>query len=957
MKRLLPDRKFDKLFRFAQFLFWATLISPTYAVEKLHTFTFAGQTPITTTTLIQEGFSFEGELIGVQVSASFTNLLSSTFVADTPIDNVSLTLEAEQAMSVTLPWGSFTVDLNGPPVLSTINDLEIDDLFTLSTIIEGVGGETFSPVSLQSGQDIPITINWAPTVPITVRNFFTELPVLQGNGFFGGTSLMNITLSPIVQDIPEGWINPDGGAFQTGANWSNGASPTSGEAAIFNIPAVYTVDLSSDVRNSMAKVQNGAVKLSVEDSKYEVDQLNVIAAPGQTALLTVDRANVESTAQQGIFAREIVVGANSTLRTGDFDQLFESDPNNPLVNAREFVRVEQGGKMEVLSLSITGPGPSNGVALAQVRGFGSAMKAGYINVGQPMVSGGGPGTAGRLEVTNGGKITSPDVALQIVVDSGDATLQGSLLLSGVATSGGDTAVSEIEATIIIIGNSGRGRFDLGEGALMEVDKLVLGQSRNLNVGTESYGQANISGTGTILRSFGRDFASIIVGDRGRGELTITEGAHVEASIQLAANSDEGPQQGIVNIGGAGTRLKGVVLNVGSKGAGEMKVMDGAVVENQIAVIGELDGSLGLLSITGAETRFLSELQLTIGGDTQQTGSARMTLSEGAQATILEPDDTDGRVRIGNQGVLEVESGASLIAKTIDVNGGDIFIKDANSTLLSDFGLTLDGTLSVSEGLATVKGGQPLTIESQGVANVTEGGAVRTARLSIDQGGEFLVTGEGSQLILDASLSNGPAADETLLAGAMAVSGRLTINQNGLVAAERVVVEQGGRIDGNGGVIDAGETRLAGNAFFNQGLVAAGASPGKLTIEGDFVQEETGIIEIEIAGLLPGVEHDVLEITGEAVIDGFVVLQFVEGFAPSQGDVLKYLQVGEFADLTGVDYEVRGLLPGFEFEISRDPLSGGFQMLALNDGFAVPEPASACIALVCSVCLVLRKRAW
>lgn len=957
MKRLLPDRNVYKLFRFAQYLFLATLISPTYAVEKLHTFTFVGQTPITTTTLIQEDFTFEGELIGVQVSASFTNLLSSTFRADTAIDSESLTLEAEQAMSVTLPWGSFAVDLDGPPVLSTVTDLEMGDLFSLSTIIDGVGGETFSPVSLQSGQDIPITINWAQTVPITVRDFFTERTVLQGDGFFGGTSLMNITLSPIVQDIPEGWINPDGGAFQTGANWSTGASPTSGEVALFNLPAVYTVDLSSDVRNSMAHVQNGAVKLSVEDTKYEVDQLNVIAAPRQTALLTVDRAIVGSTAQQGIFAREIVVGANSTLRTGDFDQLVGSDRNNPLVNVAEFVRIEQGGKMEVLSLKIAGPGPSNGVALAQVQGFGSAMKASFIDVGKPITRDEGPGTAGRLEVTNGGKISSPDVFLQIVVDSGDATLQGSLLLSGVGTAGSDTAVSEIEANEIIIGKTGRGRFVLGDGALMEVDKLVLGQDRNLNLGIESYGQATISGAGTILRDFDGEFASVIVGDGGRGELTITDGAYVEASIQLAGNSDGGPQQGIVNIGGAGTRLNGLVLNVGSAGAGEMNVTDGAVVENQIAVIGERDGSLGLLSISGAETRYVSELRLSIGGDLQRTGSARMTLSEGAQATVLDRDDTDGRVKIGNQGVLEVESGASLIAKTINVNGGDIFLRDANSTLLSDFGLALNGTLSVSEGLATVKGGQPLTIESQGVANVTAGGAVRTARLFIDEGGEFLVDGDGSQLILDASLSTGPAADENLLAGAMSVSGRLTINQNGLVTADRVVVEPGGRIDGNGGVIDAGETRLAGNAFFNQGLVAAGASPGQLTIDGDFVQEETGIIEIEIAGLLPGIEHDVLQITGEAVIDGSVVLQFIDGFAPSQGDVVEYLQVGEFADLTGVDYQVRGLRPGFEFEISRDPISGGFQMLALNDGSAVPEPASACIALVCSVCLVRRKRAW
>jgi hypothetical protein len=52
-----------------------------------------------------------------------------------------------------------------------------------------------------------------------------------------------------------------------------------------------------------------------------------------------------------------------------------------------------------------------------------------------------------------------------------------------------------------------------------------------------------------------------------------------------------------------------------------------------------------------------------------------------------------------------------------------------------------------------------------------------------------------------------------------------------------------------------------------GRVAPGSSPGILTINGDYDQTNTGVLEIEVAGTSPGTQHDQLVVTGTAALDG------------------------------------------------------------------------------------------
>jgi hypothetical protein len=75
---------------------------------------------------------------------------------------------------------------------------------------------------------------------------------------------------------------------------------------------------------------------------------------------------------------------------------------------------------------------------------------------------------------------------------------------------------------------------------------------------------------------------------------------------------------------------------------------------------------------------------------------------------------------------------------------------------------------------------------------------------------------------------------------------------------------------------------------SSGTAAPGESPGTLTLEGDYVQEPEGTLEIELGGRVPDSEHDVLVVTGIATLGGTLELHLIDGFVPQIGDNFEIL---------------------------------------------------------------------
>ncbi len=167
----------------------------------------------------------------------------------------------------------------------------------------------------------------------------------------------------------------------------------------------------------------------------------------------------------------------------------------------------------------------------------------------------------------------------------------------------------------------------------------------------------------------------------------------------------------------------------------------------------------------------------------------------------------------------------------------------------------------------------LTVTS-GELNALAGDSLVTGDTVVAPNG-FQKTGPGSLFATSTFDVNGPASVET---GALFVNGRFN-------APAGFTVQPGARLGGAGLIV--------GNVT-NRGTVNPGNSPGVLTINGDFNQTNSGILEIEVAN--PNV-FDRLIVSGTAALDG--TLRAINlGKAFSFGQQIPFL----FADRITSDFD-------------------------------------------------------
>lgn len=96
----------------------------------------------------------------------------------------------------------------------------------------------------------------------------------------------------------------------------------------------------------------------------------------------------------------------------------------------------------------------------------------------------------------------------------------------------------------------------------------------------------------------------------------------------------------------------------------------------------------------------------------------------------------------------------------------------------------------------------------------------------------------------------------------------------------------------------GQPRIQGD-LVSYGAIRPGNSPATLNIEGDLTVTQFGspfanrpVLEIEIAGLTPGTEHDEVVVGGTSRFDRAIIeFPLVDGFVPENGDRLTFLQSG------------------------------------------------------------------
>ncbi|HKA40252.1 MAG TPA: hypothetical protein VKD25_10810, partial [Burkholderiales bacterium] len=83
--------------------------------------------------------------------------------------------------------------------------------------------------------------------------------------------------------------------------------------------------------------------------------------------------------------------------------------------------------------------------------------------------------------------------------------------------------------------------------------------------------------------------------------------------------------------------------------------------------------------------------------------------------------------------------------------------------------------------------------------------------------------------------------------------------------------------------------ITANVSNQGGTVIPGASPGALTINGNYVQGPGGTLIVEIGGTTGGSQYDQLIVNGNATLGGTLNVTLVNGYFPAGGETYSIVQ--------------------------------------------------------------------
>ena len=363
-----------------------------------------------------------------------------------------------------------------------------------------------------------------------------------------------------------------------------------------------------------------------------------------------------------------------------------------------------------------------------------------------------------------------------------------------------------------------------------------------------------------------------------------------------------------------------------------------------------DLSVGGSSSSGA-TMGTGELNML--GGSQYTGHGSFIINEGGTVNVNGYGSSLSSESIFVNGLLVVDGGAA-----IQNFGSSINILEAGDVLITGNGTSFFLRPTISGGLMQITNGS--TGQFFGETFIDNGGVLQVDDAHVEH------RASSDAVITDGLLqiSNGGVFDSNHIFPEINLGGRIVVYDEGEVnldygkiAADNVegVILDGGKLSGHG-IVDGNLKNL------NGGTVSPGPSSGSILVTGDYTQDVASKLMIELGGLSPVDEYDVLSIEGDAYLDGILDVSFLNlgtgEFSPGLGDSFDILVAdeinGEFDILTlailsnGLDWDVSYIL---------DDLGADFVRLSVVN--AIPVPASAWLlgsGLIGLIGIARRKKA-
>ena len=707
----------------------------------------------------------QGSIQGSQIaSGGDVGFSGNLDIADSDIEAGAGTGSGTGSVNFETPEGNKgTVNITGGSTITgdgmTVgNDTSVnlggrgDDADTGNRINISDGGEIKAEGSLNiaGGNDIngagDLTVN-------TGENGTGTVNVAEGGSITAGskdedTTGGNLTISG------NGTVNVNGGKLEANANGETGGNVVveSGDVNLSDggsIVADGTVTVGNDQDGS----SGASVNVGAGDS-------GTIVAGGKNEQgnnLIVTGDGVLNVGNDGLGAGDVPQNQGSLVVTTDPDASVSPNPDGGLtIGSGTNVSVSDGGY--VSSSDITFEEAGDG------------------------------GSAGRLEIANGGGIyTSVDTILDNA-GNGDSGLvfdkaEGSefeVQISGTVSAEEDeNGKSQLDQIRDIIGDSSSLVVDhiegLDEGVIIDKDQLKDDYSSAV-VGDAVI---DVSGNGDNSLGFGGG-GSIMVdqNEDGNGQLTIKNPADGEANT------------GVVITGSETDPSKEIVVGAGADGQPDLVT----------------DGTYDIALEDGAD--------LTLGKD----GSAGGTLSGSITATTSEGNEGQSSDVTVNGGNFTVEGSIDLTHK--NGQAGDIIIRDHNtSNPDAENGLTVAGDVNAGN---LEMGGGDTNFDVNGELDLS-GDATLAGNADMDIVGGMNVGGD-LDLSGTSSLGKGQQSSEGSDAD-LTVEGNLDITDSANVDRDSVDVNGNAHINGNGGLKTEGNFDVAGELQIGTGTDIQGGETG------------------------------------------------------------------------------------------------------------------------------------
>jgi T5SS/PEP-CTERM-associated repeat protein len=497
------------------------------------------------------------------------------------------------------------------------------------------------------------------------------------------------------------WLDPTGGLFSDGTNWSGGVPPGLSDQAIFNLNSTYTVSFGLDVENNFFQIQHGHVTFDLNGASYTA-LINIATHANEDGELTVrDGTLVHDSVQFDAMIGQPYpsVGASGklTVTTGG------------IVNVNPQVQTVVGGNGSTGTLVIQSGGDMTGgtavigygtggtgdgaTGFATVTGTGSTWSLTTLRVGFNN-SPAGVGGVGTLSIQSAGEVSV----------SGDALIGAAGNSNGSLTLTGTGSHFDVGGNLYVGGGGGApgtGVLNINGRTTVDVNSLL----QVLGPGTLNFAGGSLS-VGSLQRLAGGD----IIFTAGAlsitaSSLTISPSGPFGAAFNMNANMSVSAVGATINAGAS--------LNMSGGSFGTTFFSSGLTNNGTIDIsnaAAEVHGRVTNNELIHGTGMFTGRLTNAAGGEVRATGAEHLTFTFAGD--FLTPNNTfnSGTLNLVGGGTIEFSGIVTNNAGGIIMGSGTLFVDSlTNSGLMSftgasnvfgEVGNAASGTIAVLGGSTT-----------------------------------------------------------------------------------------------------------------------------------------------------------------------------------------------------------------------------------------------------------------